>query len=124
MNIKRILKTVFITATAIACCIATAIGYGYYIVMLQKVDIIETEFLYITPEDNSTSVVQKLSAITNGSTKGFELLAKHNKFDNRKRSGRFAINDGDNMHTIYRRIVSNEQTPVKLVIPATRTIVV
>ena len=26
------------------------------------------------------------------------------------------------MHTIYRRIVSNEQTPVKLVVPATRTL--
>lgn len=122
MNIRRILKASFITAIAIACCIATILGYGYYIVMLQKVDIKETGFLYITPEDNSTSVAQKLSAITDSSTKGFELLAKHNKFDNRKRSGRFAINNGDNMHTIYRRIVSNEQAPVKLVIPATRTV--
>lgn len=122
MKIKRILKTVFITAIATVCCSAMVIGYGYYIVMLQKVDIEETGFIYITPEDNSTSIAQKLSAITNSSTKGFELLAKHNKFDNRKRSGRFAINDGDNMHSIYRRIVSNEQTPVKLVIPATRTI--
>ena len=122
MNIRRILKASFITAITIACCIATVLGYGYYIVMLQKVDIKETGFLYITPEDNSTSVAQKLSAITDGSIKGFELLAKHNRFDNRKRSGRFAINNGDNMHTIYRRIVSNEQTPVKLVIPATRTV--
>lgn len=122
MKIKRILKTVFITAIATFCCSAMVIGYGYYIVILQKVDIEKTGFIYITPEDNSTSIAQKLSAITNSSTKGFELLAKHNKFDNRKRSGRFAINDGDNMHSIYRRIVSNEQTPVKLVIPATRTI--
>ena len=50
------------------------------------------------------------------------MLAKRNNFDSRKRSGKFAIHKGDNMQTIYRRIVCNEQTPVKLVIPSTRTI--
>jgi UPF0755 protein len=90
---------------------------------MTRTDIKESAYIHITPDDNSTTIIDKLSEIEGiGSTKGFELLAKHNNFDSRKRSGRFAINNGENMHTIYRRIVSNEQTPVKLVVPATRTL--
>ena len=123
MKVGKILKISLITSLLICCSFITVIGYGYYLVKLQKANIEETVYIYITPTDNSTTVIQKLSQIDGiASTKGFEILAKHNKFDARKRSGKFAINNGDNMHTIYRRIVSNEQTPVKLVIPSTRTI--
>lgn len=114
----------FIIATIMTCCCAGGIlGYAYYLVKIQKVKLENTAYIYITPEDNSTTVAKKISETTKSrTTKGFELLAKHNNFDKRKRSGRFAINDGDNMHEIYRRIVCNEQTPVKLVVPSTRTI--
>ena len=123
MKVGKILKTI-ISAALFACiCFFAVIGYGYYAVKIKKADIGETAYIYITPDDNSTTVIQKLSQIEGiGSTKGFEILAKHNNFDSRKRSGKFAIKDGDNMHTIYRRIVSNEQTPVKLVVPSTRTL--
>ena len=120
MKVGKILKISFLAIFVIACCITIPIGYGYYIVKLQKADVDENVYLYITNDDNAASVAQKLSQITdNGNVKGFELLAKHNDFDKRKRSGKFVIRKGDNMHAIYRRIVSNEQTPVKLVIPAT-----
>lgn len=123
MKVGKIFKISLLAIFIIAGCITIPIGYGYYIVKLQKADIDESAYLYITYEDNSATVAQKLSQITdNGNVKGFELLAKHNGFDKRKRSGRFEIKNGDNMHDIYRRIVSNEQAPVKLVIPATRTI--
>ncbi len=114
----------FIIATIMTCCCAGGIlGYAYYLVKIQKVKLENTAYIYITQEDNSTTVAKKISETTKSrTTKGFELLAKHNNFDKRKRSGRFAINDGDNMHEIYRRIVCNEQTPVKLVVPSTRTI--
>ena len=123
MNIRKILKwsaaliiTVIITTTAIT-------GYGYYLVKLEKVQLEETAYIYITHEDNATTVMQKIkNAAGNASTTGFKLLAKHNNFDKRKRSGKFAIKDGDCMHSIYRRIVSNEQTPVKLVVPSTRSL--
>lgn len=123
MKVGKILKTI-ISAALFACiCFFAVIGYVYYAVKIKKTDIDEVAYIYITPDDNSTTVIQKLSQIEGiGSTKGFEILAKHNNFDSRKRSGKFAIKDGDNMHTIYRRIVSNEQTPVKLVVPSTRTL--
>ncbi|MBQ5616500.1 MAG: endolytic transglycosylase MltG [Bacteroidaceae bacterium] len=123
MRIRRIIKTTLIVAIAVISCIFAFIGYSFYIVKLRTIQTDKTEYLYITPNDNSATVAEKISDITGGSsTKGFELLARHNKFDSRKRSGRFAINNGDNMHAIYRRIVSNEQVPVKLVVPSTRTL--
>ena len=123
MRIRRIIKTTLIVAIAVISCIFAFIGYSFYIVKLRTIQTDKTEYLYITPNDNSATVAGKLSDIIGKSSiKGFELLAKHNKFDSRKRSGRFAINNGDNMHAIYRRIVSNEQTPVKLVVPSTRTL--
>lgn len=107
----------------IALCVAGTMFYGYYLVKIQKVRIEKSAYIYITPQDNAATVMQKIeNVIKPASTKGFEILAKHNKFDERKRSGKFAINNGENMHTIYRRIVSNEQTPVKLVVPSTRTL--
>ena len=123
MKVGKILKIALIAISLIACCFIAKISYAYYTVKIKKADVKETAYIYITPNDNSTTIIQKLSEIEGiGSTKGFELLAQHNKFDERKRSGKFAINSGDNMQTIYRRIVSNEQTPVRLVLPATRTL--
>ena len=123
MKVGKILKIFFIAAVILCSCIVGGISYIYYIVKMTRTDMKESAYIHITPDDNSTTIIDKLSEIEGiGSTKGFELLAKHNNFDSRKRSGRFAINNGENMHTIYRRIVSNEQTPVKLVIPATRTL--
>lgn len=123
MKVGKFLKIVFITTAILCCCFAGTISYGYYLVKIIRTDIKETVYINITQKDNFTTIIQKLSEIEGiSSTKGFELLAKWNNFDSRKRSGKFAINKGDNMHTIYRRIVSNEQTPVKLVIPSTRTI--
>ena len=123
MKVCKILKTFISTAIIAGCCFGALVGYGYYLVKLNKVELEETTYIHITPNDKATNVIEKISLATKGhSTKGFELLAKHNKFDSRRRSGRFAIKNGDNMHAIYRRIVCNEQTPVKLVVPSTRNL--
>ena len=117
--LKRILSVILLSTL----CIAGIAFYKYYLVKIQKVKLEKSVYIYITPDDNANTIIQKIENVANPcSAKGFEILAKHNNFDNRKRSGKFAINDGDNMHTIYRRIVSNEQTPVKLVVPSTRTL--
>lgn len=123
MNWKRILKWgAGIAAIAISAIIGIT-GYGYYLVKMQTIKLNETVYIYITHKDDAATVMQKIrNAASPESMKGFELLARHNNFDKRKRSGKFAIKDGDTMHSIYRRIVSNEQTPVKLVVPSTRTL--
>lgn len=123
MKVGKFFRFFITCATIAGCCAGGISAYAYYIVKIQTVSIKETAYINITPDDNSRTVRQKISDIAGtGTTKGFELLAEHNDFDRRCRSGRFAVKNGDNMHSIYRRIVSNEQTPVKLVVPSTRTI--
>lgn len=100
-----------------------ALGYAYYIVKAPIIQLKETAYIYIYPNDSSVSVMKKIAEATDGADiTGFRLLAKHNNFDKQKRTGRYAIKDGDNMHTLYTRIVSNQQTPVKVTVPSTRTI--
>lgn len=123
MNLKRLLGwgiAIILSAVFATACV---IAYAYYLIKIQEIKLDKTTYVYITPEDNLSTVMQKIeSSARPVSMKGFKLLAEHNNFDKRRRSGRFAIKDGDTMHSIYRRIVSNEQTPVKLVVPSTRTI--
>ena len=73
--------------------------------------------------NNSASVIAKIAEAAPGAnTDGFAALAKHNNFDSRKRSGKYAIKDGDTMSGIYNRIVSRQQTPVRITIPSTRDV--
>lgn len=119
MKIKGII--IFITA---ACIIAAAIlGYGYHLIKRSQISIEETKYIYIYPEDNADDIIRKIEEVAAPrNMMGFKILAKHNNLEKQKKSGRFAIYDGDNMHALYRRIVSNQQTPVRVTIPATRTI--
>ena len=97
-------------------------GVLYYIVKSPQINVEETAYIYIYPHDNSDSVINKIKIVAApSSTLGFKILAKHNEFDSRKRSGKFAIKNGDSWHAIYSRIVSKEQTPVKVVVPSVRT---
>ena len=123
MNIKKITKWSLAIIAIAGTIVAAITAYGYYIVKIKAVKLDETAYIYITPDDCSTTIIEKIKTIApDADTKGFAMLAEHNNFDKRKRSGKFAINNGESMHDIYRRIVSNEQTPVKLTVPSTRTV--
>ena len=77
MKVGKILKIILIAVSLISFCFITIISYGYYIVKIKKANVKETAYIYITPNDNSTTIIEKLSVIEGiGSTKGFELLAQ------------------------------------------------
>lgn len=119
MKIKYILSVILILALL---CIG-AFGYVYSIVMSPQIELDETVYVYIDKSDTPETVMGKIKQAANpASMQGFRLLAWHNGFDKQMRTGKYAIMDGDNMHTLYRRLVSNQQTPVKVTVPATRTI--
>ncbi|MBE6297878.1 MAG: endolytic transglycosylase MltG [Bacteroidales bacterium] len=120
---KKAIKWGVAILAVIAIIIAAPLCYTYYVVVMQKVELQETVYIYITPGDNAESIMKKINeAAAPKSLKGFEILAEHNNFDHRTRSGKFAINNGDNMQSIYRRIVTNQQTPVRITVPSTRTV--
>lgn len=117
--IKKILSAI----TILACIVVAVIGYAYYLIKSPFVSIDETAYIYIYPHDTSESIIEKVKeAVPSTNILGFKILAKHNNLDKQKRTGRYAIHNNDNIHTIYRRIVSNQQTPVMVTIPSTRTI--
>ena len=121
-------KRGIIILAALAAIAATAyfgctMGYKYYSVKMLKLSTDATAYIYVTPQDNAASIMEKIQEAAPGAnTDGFAALARHNNFDSRKRSGKYAIKDGDTMSDIYNRIVSRQQTPVRVTIPATRDI--
>ena len=119
MKLRFILSVIVI----IAIVIVGAAAFGYYILKGAQVSIKETAYIYIYPSDNAESIIRKIEEAAHPRTMlGFRLLAKHNNLDKQKRTGRYAIYDGDDMHSLYRRLVSNQQTPIMVTIPATRTV--
>ena len=121
--IKTILTfSVLIAITTIIYFICTD-GYDYYKVKTEKVKLSETAYIYITPQDNAETVIRKIKEVVpDASEKAFKKLADRNNFNSRKRSGKYAIKNGDTMSDIYNRIVSKQQTPVRITIPSTRDI--
>ena len=124
---KGLRITIILTTTFAVLSIATyfgfTMGYKYYLAKMVKVNTSETAYIYLTHDDNAASTIKKIeAAIPGANTKGFAILAKHNSYDNHKRSGKYAINNGDTMSDIYNRIVSRQQTPVRITIPATRDV--
>ena len=120
---KKPLIFIAIAALAIIAYFAATMGHKYYTVKIQKIELNETAYIYITPQDSAASIVEKIKEIApQACTDGFIALAEHNKFDSRKRSGKYAIKNGDTMSQIYNRIVSRQQTPVRVTVPATREV--
>ena len=120
---KNILLALTFIIIAIIAFFGYTYGYDYYLVKMKKIDMSETAYIYITPQDNAESVLNKIKEVApDASTKAFNKLASRNNFDSRTRSGKYAIKDGDTMSDIYNRIVSRQQTPVKVTIPSTRDV--
>lgn len=122
MKKKRVIITVASIVAALATIAVISSGILYYIVKSPQINIDETTYIYIYPHDNSDSVINKIKAVAApSSTIGFRILAEHNNFDSKKRSGKYAIYDKDSWHSIYSRIVTKQQTPVKVVVPSVRS---
>lgn len=120
-----VLKKIIITAAIIACLCAAVMGYVFY---LLKSPMISCEnggslYIYIDTDDTSDSIIGKIKEVApSANMLGFRILAEHNNLDKQKRTGKYAITDGDDMHGLYLRLVSNQQTPVMVIIPSTRTV--
>ena len=120
MKIKHIVSLTIIIALSLA---SAGCLYVYNIVMSPQIELDETAYIHIYPDDTAEEIIGKIEkAAKPKNIQGFRLLAWHNNLDKQKRTGKYAIKDGDNMHGLYRRLVSNQQTPVKVTVPATRTI--
>ena len=103
-----------------------AVGYiGYKSLLAPAVDGEHTAYLQVRPGDNTSAVSMQLAAaasIKPIALAGFEPLMKYYKYDSRVKPGNYAIRPGDSMRDICLRLLSGNQTPVKLVVPSVRTL--
>ena len=121
MKKRRLIVALACLVAAVTTIVILSSGILYYLVKSPQINLSETAYIYIYPHDTSDSIINKIKAVAApGSTVGFKILVQHNKFDERRRSGKYAINDKDSWYSIYSRIVRKEQTPVKVVVPSVR----
>lgn len=103
-----------------------AVGYiGYKAILAPAVNSEQTVYLQIHPEDNTSTVGTQLTTVVNTepiAQAAFAPLMKYYKYDTRVKPGNYAIRPGDSMRDICLRLLSGNQTPVKLVVPSARTL--
>ncbi len=76
--------------------------------------------VYIDSNDTKDSIFNKISETAGRpSARGFSILAALTSY--KIHPGRYAVEKGETMLNLYRKLRSGRQTPVKLVIPTVRT---
>lgn len=117
-------KTIIICVLALMVVAASIVGYlGYRAVMAPVVQGEQTVYIQVYPGYDAQRVEEVLtSSVELKSTVAFAPLMKHYEYDTRVKPGNYAIRPGDSMRDICLRLLSGNQTPVKLVVPSVRTL--
>ena len=105
-----------------ALCLAGIVGIGYYYFYTSFSEMQETAYVYIDQDDSADSVFAKLQPLTSESAMcGLRTLARHYDYGNHIRTGRYAIEPGQNTIDVFRMLRNGQQTPMMLTIPECRT---
>lgn len=107
----------------IAVCLAGLIGtlVYYFVGSFSQSD--KTEYVYIDDNDDMDSLSEKFESFASGrAILTFKVLARHSGYADHLRTGRYAIQPGENTVTVFRHLKNGFQEPVMLTIPESRTI--
>ena len=119
-------KRIYIIGIVVLLLLAAAaiVGYlAYSAILAPIVKGEQTVYIQIHPEYDTQQVAEVLTSSARiESMAGFAPLMKHYKYDERVKPGNYAIRPGDSMRDICLRLLSGNQTPVRLVIPSVRTL--
>ena len=119
-------KTIYILSGVVLTLLVAvgAIAYvAYNAVLAPVVESEETVYIQVRPDDNTQRVGKMLASAAEFRTMAaFSPLMQHYKYDQRVKPGNYAIRPGDSMRDICLRLVSGNQTPVRLVVPSVRTL--
>ena len=123
MRITKRIATIALIVSLMLIAAAIFAFVAYQAIMAPTVQGQDTVYIQIRPDDNARSVEEKLATSADFKTmKAFAPLMKHYKYDARVKPGNYAIRPGDSMRDICLRLLSGNQTPIKLVVPPVRTI--
>lgn len=105
-----------------ALCLAGIAAMGYYYFFTTFSSQQETQYVYIDGDDTADSVYAKLKPLaSDGALTGFRTLSRHYDYANHIRTGRYAINPGENTLNTFRMMRNGRQVPIMLTIPECRT---
>ena len=118
------MKKIIISIVGVLFVVAAIVAYvAYNAVMAPVVQSEDTVYIQVRPGDNTQRVGDMLtSAVELKTMVAFVPLMEHYKYDRRVKPGNYAIRPGDSMRDICLRLLSGNQTPVKLVVPSVRTL--
>ncbi len=119
-------KTIYILSfvAVLLLLVGGSVAYvAYSAVMAPVVKNDQTVYIQIYPGDDVRRVEEVLTSVVDfKTTAAFAPLMKHYKYETRVKPGNYAIRPGDSMRDICLRLLSGNQTPVKLVLPSVRTL--
>lgn len=82
----------------------------------------QSEYIYIDDNDDIDSVAAKLAPIANEQALlSFKLVSRHAGYSKHIRTGRYAIEPGEGVFSVLRKLKNGHQAPVRLTIPESRT---
>ena len=88
-----------------ALCLLAALGVVYYYFFSSLSQRSETVYLYIDDDDDIDSVTTKLASIANKQPLyAFSTLARHSNYEEKVRTGRYAIEPGNGAITVFRHL--------------------
>ena len=123
---KKLVKKIFLTKKfyfiPVAVCLLGLGGLFYYYFFTGLSTCTETQYLYIDDDDTADSVFAKLQPMaSHHSMTALRTLLRHKDYDHHLHTGRYAVNPGDGVITMYRRLLRGHQSPIMLTIPESRT---
>ena len=81
-----------------------------------------THYIYIDNDDSVDSVLAKLQPLSSEhALAGLSILMRHTDYNDRVRTGRYAIEPGMRTYEVLQRLKNGHQAPVMLTIPEVRT---
>lgn len=104
-------------------CMAGIVAIGYFYFFTAFSAQASKQYVYIDDDDTVDSVYAKLKPVaSHHALTGFRTLARHFNYDEKIRTGRYAIEPSMNTVNVFRMMKNGQQEPVMLTIPECRTI--
>ena len=115
-------KTIRNTLLAVVVAVAAGAGIAYWgwkSLMSSPFDIQETVYLYVRPMDTEDDVRQQLRDVARArSLTGWSVARKFADFH--PMTGRYGVEPGESMLSVFRKLKQGRQSPVRFTIPSVR----
>ena len=107
--------------TAVVCLLGIiALLYYYFFTGFSTCE--QTSYIYVDDDDTPDSVFVKLTPYgSKHSLTALRTLLRHSNYMEHVPTGRFAIEPGDGVLNVFRRLKNGQQSPIMLTIPESRT---